>query len=183
MNKIVYRFAKWLFRVTGIIQRIEDGRLVPDPSIILPNFIFQRIFGVNRVCPWAVHFTSRVLVPDKIVLGYRTKRSFAISGGCYIQAFNGIVMGDNVIFAFGVKMISSDHDPLDPTWVKHVQSSPIVIGSNCWIGANAVILPGVSLGDNVVVGAGSVVTKSFPANVIIAGNPAKIIRVLGETRQ
>jgi maltose O-acetyltransferase len=55
---------------------------------------------------------------------------------------------------------------------------PITIGDNCWIGGNSVINPGVSLGNNVVVGSGSVVTKSFGDNVVIAGNPAKIIRHL-----
>lgn len=57
-------------------------------------------------------------------------------------------------------------------------AEPVTIGDNVWIGGNAVILPGVSLGDNVVVGAGAVVTKSFPSNVVIAGNPAKIIKEL-----
>ena len=55
---------------------------------------------------------------------------------------------------------------------------PVTIGDNCWIGGGAVICPGVTLGNNVVVGAGSVVTKSFGDNVVIAGNPAKVIREL-----
>lgn len=54
----------------------------------------------------------------------------------------------------------------------------VIIGDNCWIGGGVTILPGVTLGDNVVVGAASVVTKSFPSNVVIAGNPAKVIREL-----
>ena len=53
---------------------------------------------------------------------------------------------------------------------------PVTIGNDCWIGGQAVINPGVTLGDNVVVGSGAVVTKSFPSNVVIAGNPAKIIK-------
>ncbi|KRM88162.1 sugar O-acetyltransferase [Lacticaseibacillus thailandensis] len=56
--------------------------------------------------------------------------------------------------------------------------APITLGDSIWIGGHATILPGVTLGDNVVVGAGSVVTKSFPSNVVIAGNPARIIRRL-----
>lgn len=55
---------------------------------------------------------------------------------------------------------------------------PVKIGNDCWIGGRAVINPGVTLGDNVVVGSGAVVTKSFPSNVVIAGNPAKIIKKL-----
>lgn len=57
-------------------------------------------------------------------------------------------------------------------------SREIVIGDDCWLGANAVILPGVRLGEHVVVGAGAIVNKSFPGNVLIAGAPAKIIRKL-----
>ena len=54
--------------------------------------------------------------------------------------------------------------------------NPIRIGNKCWIGANAIVLPGVSLGDHVIVGAGAIVTKSFPSNCTIAGVPARIIK-------
>lgn len=57
-------------------------------------------------------------------------------------------------------------------------AKPVIIGDNVWIGGSATILPGVTIGNNVVVGAGSVVTKSFPDNVVIAGNPAKVIKKL-----
>ncbi len=57
--------------------------------------------------------------------------------------------------------------------------APVTIGNNVWIGGGATILPGVSIGDNTVVAAASVVTKSFPANVVIGGNPAKIIKKMG----
>ena len=55
------------------------------------------------------------------------------------------------------------------------KEKPIIIGKNCWIGTNVVILPGVELGDNVIVGAGAVVTKSFLSNCVLAGVPAKLI--------
>lgn len=57
-------------------------------------------------------------------------------------------------------------------------AKPITIGDNCWVGGNAVINPGVILGDNVVVGSGAVVTKSFGDNVVIAGNPAVVIKTI-----
>jgi maltose O-acetyltransferase len=62
---------------------------------------------------------------------------------------------------------------------KHYElGAPVTIGNDCWIGGRAIICPGVSIGDNVVVGAGSVVTKDVPSNVVVGGNPAKILRYL-----
>jgi acetyltransferase-like isoleucine patch superfamily enzyme len=114
--------------------------------------------------------------PENIRLGKRVAFSFAVSGGVYVQANNGVVFGDDVIFGPGVKIVSANHDPenLD----NYISAPPIEIGDRCWIGANAVILPGVTLGRRVTVGAGAVVTKSFPDDVVVIGNPARIIRDL-----
>jgi acetyltransferase-like isoleucine patch superfamily enzyme len=106
-------------------------------------------------------------------LGARVHLSFAISGNCYIQGANGITFGDGTIFAPGVKIISANHDRSNlEQWVPE---EPIKIGDECWIGANAVILPGVHLGNRTVVAAGAVVTKSFPDASVVAGVPAKRI--------
>lgn len=117
-----------------------------------------------------VHFTSRVI--GDISIGRNVWISFAVSGGCYIQGGNGIEIGDDTIFAPGVKIISANHDKNDFKWIK---DNPIKIGKRCWIGANAVILPGVILGNEVIVGAGAIVTKSFPDRSLLAGVPARIV--------
>lgn len=90
-----------------------------------------------------------------------------------------IRIGDNVMIGPNCQLLTPLH-PLDPTercsGVEY--GAPITIGNNVWLAAGVTILPGVTLGDNVVVGAGSVVTKSYPANVVLAGNPARIIKTL-----
>lgn len=90
-----------------------------------------------------------------------------------------VKIGDNCLIAPQVGIYTAAH-PLDrKTRVKLLEyGKPITIGNDCWIGGHAVINPGVTLGDNVVVGSGAVVTKSFPSDVVIAGNPAKIIKRL-----
>ncbi|MEZ3487279.1 MAG: sugar O-acetyltransferase [Lachnospiraceae bacterium] len=93
-----------------------------------------------------------------------------------------IYVGDHTMFAPNVTIATAGH-PLLPelrdTW--HYQyNMPVHIGKNCWIGAGAVILPGITIGDHTVVGAGSIVTKDLPANVLAVGNPCRVLREIGE---
>ncbi|WP_394203717.1 sugar O-acetyltransferase [Shewanella waksmanii] len=87
-----------------------------------------------------------------------------------------VTIGDNCFIGPQVGIYTACH-PIDPVERnKGVEyAKPITIGDNCWIGGHVTIMPGVSLGNNIVVGAGAVVTKNFADNVIIAGNPAKVI--------
>jgi acetyltransferase-like isoleucine patch superfamily enzyme len=147
------------------------------PGLRLVNFFFQRILRLNAGVPCAVHFTSRVVRPERLTLGEGVERSFAVSGGCYFQAGNGIEIGGGTIFGPGVRVISADHDMANgATWKP---TRPIRIGRDCWIGASAIILSGVELGDRVVIGAGAVVTRDVPADSVAVGNPAKVISVRG----
>ena len=100
--------------------------------------------------------------------------------GCFFQNYEEtITIGKNVHIAANVGVITQNHDPENPE--KHLPGKPVTIGDGCWIGMNAVILPGVTLGPYTTVGAGAVVTKSFPeGHCVVAGNPAKVIKKFAE---
>ena len=149
-------------------------------NIFVTNFVFQKIFRIDSDCKISKNFTSRIMCPEKIIIENESKtvlRSFAVSGACYFQACRGIDLGENTIFAHGVTIVSMEHK-LDDIH-KIGKEGRVKIGKNCWLGAKCTILSGVELGDNTVVGANTVVTKSFvDGNVVIAGIPAKIIKKL-----
>lgn len=92
-----------------------------------------------------------------------------------------IYVGDYTMFAPGVIVATAGH-PILPELRETVYqyNMPVHIGKNCWIGAGAIILPGVTIGDQVIVGAGSVVTKDLPSNVVAVGNPCRVIREVNE---
>lgn len=95
----------------------------------------------------------------------------------------GIVIEDNVLIGSGVHIYVENHKfdelDLDIIFQGHSSGKQVVLKRGCWIGANAIILPGVTIGENSVVGAGSVVTKSIPDRVVAVGSPARIIKVIG----
>ena len=113
----------------------------------------------------------------KITIGEGTH----INKRATIVANNSIIIGKNCLFAINVSLFDHDHifsKKKHPTTSGLTQGKPIVIGDDVYLGNNVVILRGVTLGNHVIVGANSVVTKSFSANSIIAGTPAKLIRKL-----
>ena len=113
-------------------------------------------------------FSSKISLGDNSGIGVNADISEDVTIG------KDVMMGPECI------ILTSNHGMEDngvPMWrQKSGDVKPVVIGNNCWIGSRVIILPGVHLGDGCVVGAGSVVTKSFGANTIIAGNPAKFIK-------
>ncbi len=92
-----------------------------------------------------------------------------------------IYIGDDTMFGPNVTVATAGHPILPELREKGYQyNAPVHIGRNCWIGAGVLIMPGITIGDNVVVGAGSVVTKNLPSNVIAVGNPCHVLREVNE---
>ncbi len=92
-----------------------------------------------------------------------------------------IYVGDYTMFAPNVVLATAGHPILPELRKKGYQyNMPIHIGKNCWLGAGVIVLPGISIGDNTVVGAGSVVTKDLPPNVVAVGNPCKVLRQINQ---
>ncbi|MBE6487469.1 MAG: sugar O-acetyltransferase [Methanosphaera stadtmanae] len=149
---------------------------------------------------------TEILLPFYCNIGTNIKigkGSFINVNNNYLDT-ESIEIGDYTLLAPGVNIICANHpvgtkerivpvdDKLDDGNYSYIDeegnyddsieytfvnmASPVKIGDRCWIGSNTIILPGVTIGDNVVVGAGSVVTKDIPSDVIVAGSPAKIIR-------
>lgn len=92
-----------------------------------------------------------------------------------------IYVGDCTMFGPNVTLATAGHPILPELREKGLQfNMPIRIGRNCWLGAGVIVLPGVTIGDNVVVGAGSVVTKDLPDNVVAVGTPCRVLREVNE---
>ena len=92
-----------------------------------------------------------------------------------------IYVGDGTLFGPNVTVATAGHPIYTPLREQGYQfNAPVHIGKCCWIGAGSIILPGVTIGDNTVIGAGSVVTRDIPANVVAVGNPCRVMRPIGE---
>lgn len=126
---------------------------------------------------------SFLLIPPFYTAGgdeIRVGRNVFVNQNCTFYDLGGLDIGDDVMIGPNVSLITAGH-PLDPAQRRAVTiGKPIVIGRNVWIGAGAIVIGGVTVGENSVVAAGAVVTKDVAPNTLVGGNPARIIRSLGE---
>ncbi|WP_395064849.1 acyltransferase [Flavobacterium sp.] len=141
--------------------------------------IFKRIF-------LAVLYKIKGITPEQLTLEANLKAGMKVGKNCYgligctIDFAHSwlIEIGNDVIFAPQVYLLA--HDTSTKRTVKYTKIGKIKIGNNCFIGARAFIMPGVSIGDNSIIGAASVVSRSIPDNVVAVGNPAKVICTVEE---
>lgn len=105
-----------------------------------------------------------------------------INSGCHFQDQGGIEIGDGALIGHNVVLATINHD-LNPKENRKNHYAPIKIGAHVWIGSNAAILSGVTIGDYAVIAAGAVVTRDVPAMTIVGGVPAKVLKVVQEEKE
>ena len=157
----------------------------------------ELVFEFNNSHPKELKFRSEIIKklfgktekgfyiepPFRCDYGYNISagKNFYSNYNCTILDCAEVKIGDNVMFAPNVSILTAGH-PIHPemrnTGIEY--AFPIKIGNNVWIGGNVVVNPGVSIGNNTIIGSGSVVTKDIPDNVIAGGNPCKVLREITE---
>jgi acetyltransferase-like isoleucine patch superfamily enzyme len=125
---------------------------------------------------------SFLLIPPFYTAGgdeIRVGRNVFVNQNCTFYDLGGLDIGDDVLIGPNVSLITAGH-ALEPSQRRVTIGKPIVIERNVWIAAGAIVIGGVTVGENSVVAAGAVVTKNVPANTLVGGNPARVIREIGD---
>lgn len=141
--------------VRALLSRLT-GRTVDESVALFPPFYSE--FGKN------------------LTLG----AGVFINMGCRFQDTGGITVGDGALIGHGTTVTTLNHG-MDPARRADMTPAPVVIGRRAWLGASVTVVPGVTIGDGAVVGAGAVVTRDVPADTVVAGVPARVVRATGFT--
>jgi len=139
--------------VRALLSRLT-GTVVDESVTVFPPFYCE--FGKN------------------LTLG----KDVFVNSGCRFQDTGGITIGDGTLIGHGSTLTTLNH-AVDPARRADMLPAPVRIGRRVWLGASVTVVPGVTIGDGAVVGAGAVVTKDVPADTIVAGVPAKVLRATG----
>lgn len=161
-----------------ISEQLETKKAVKEYNAVMP---FDMKKGMDCIARTGIKHKENIYFEPPFHCEYgnhiEVGENFYANVNCIMLDVGKITIGDNVLFGPNVSIYTAGH-------LIHPESRnsgyeygiPVTIGSNVWIGGSCVILPGVSIGNNVVIGAGSVVTKDIPDNVCAAGNPCRVIR-------
>ncbi|MCX7985374.1 MAG: acyltransferase [Bacteroidales bacterium] len=162
---VSYNRALWFYLFNHFVAGI--------PSFTLRTLYLRKIIGYTIGKGTALHMN--IFITGK---SFSIAENSVINRRCYLDCRGGIEIGKNVSISPEVYIISSTHLPDDPEY--RFVGKKVVIDDYVWIGAKAIILPGVHLGKGCIVGAGSVVTRDVEPFQIVAGNPARFIRMRNE---
>lgn len=181
-------FKSNFFKIFMKLNKVSFGK---NLNLFGVPIIFKESGSVLKIgdnCSIKSSFLSNLIgLSQRTIIITRTKEAKIEIGdnvgisGTTIYARKGIYIGDNTLIGGNVKILDNDFHPIEVEARNMddkdmIKSKEIVIGKNCFIGCNSIILKGSKLGDGCVVGAGSVVSGEFAESVVIAGNPAKVIK-------
>lgn len=171
----------WLDDAENMALQARAKTLVEKFNSLPPEAMEERM-ALNKEIFGSCGKNVWIVPPMKLAVG----KYISIGEGCYFNAGTTFIddwkieIGSNCLFGPNVTLCTTGH-PISPNHrMDGMYSFPIKIGNTCWIGANVIVLPGITIGDHSVIGAGSVVTKDIPANVVAAGNPCRVLRQIDE---
>ena len=164
------------------LREINEERMAEGKRSAQLCFRINQTMPLTEECDALIHELlphmgegCRIMPPLQINLGENVKlgKGVSIMYNLLCMAAGGITIEDDAMIAANVSLISNNHDFKERAIIT---CKPIVIKKKAWIGANATILPGVTIGENAIVAAGAVVSRDVPANTVAAGIPAKVIK-------
>ena len=189
--------------MNDILERMRAGELIleTDPDYPALYRLFEETMSLvgelntgyhtadgvrallERIWGQPLDASVRMFPPFHTAFGKFTRvgKGVFINFGCTFLDRGGITSEDDVVLGAGVQLRTENH-PENPEQRHNVYTRPILLRKGAWIGAGALILPGVTVGEHAIVGAGSVVTRDVPDGMIVAGNPARVIRPIDPTR-
>lgn len=162
-----------LVEVSDLVRRLlnRTSRFVHGLQKQRQLAYYRRSFGVSKLDMYFPVFIEPV---ENVIVG----ENVSINAFVHIWANATVTIGENSMLAAHVQISSSTHDYHEPVMRDRRIDLPVTIGRNVWIGSGAIVFPGVSIGDNSVIGAGSVVTRSIPSDCVAFGAPARVHRTL-----
>ena len=161
------RKRRHIAKVLGTASRVGAGPIVIGSPIVDGTDLE---IG-DRFLIWSAHRQTLVSGPGRIRIGDRV----FLNAGTVVYSEVAVTIGDDVALANEVYVMDTSSHGIEGGDAK---AAPVTIGNGTWVGARSIVLPGVTIGSRVVVGAGSVVTRDVPDDVMVAGNPARVIRPL-----